>query len=471
MLSTDKPVYQPGQVIRMRGLALRRPDHRPVAGQTMVFSVTDPRGNVVFRQRGVTSAFGISAGDCALADELIEGPYQVECRLGEIVSRATVDVQRYVLPRLKVEIDTDQPFYAPGAVLRGNVRARYVHGEPVRRGTATVVLTADVIGPKPLGSWDLTLDEDGKAALECPLPDVLAGRPQEAGDARVAVAVTVRDPAGQTQSRTITRVVTANPIRIEVIPEAGTLVAGRPNTIHVLTTLPDGRPAQARVRIAGFDHELPTNELGVADFAFTPRGDGGEEWTVEATDAAGHTGRRTVKLECGQPGSEYLVRTDKAVYRGGEPLRVVALGGGREPVFLDLIKDGQTVLSESIAMDGGRGALEMTLPAELSGPIELCAYRYGPDGLPVHKSRIIYVQPASALKIQTTFDRAEYRPGDRAHLAIALCDAQGKPAPGAVSLAAVDEAVFAVREQRPGLERTFFALEQELLRPVYEIHD
>src|SRR5262249_6761492 len=135
MLSTDKPVYQPGQVIRMRGLALRRPDRKPVAGREIVFSVTDPRGNVVFRQRGVTSSFGISAADCALADELIEGPYQVECGLGDTVGRATIEVQKYVLPRMKVEIETDQPYYAPGGMLRGTVRARYVHGEPVRQGT------------------------------------------------------------------------------------------------------------------------------------------------------------------------------------------------------------------------------------------------------------------------------------------------------------------------------------------------
>lgn len=33
MLSTDKPLYQPGQTIHIRSLALRRPDLRPVAGQ------------------------------------------------------------------------------------------------------------------------------------------------------------------------------------------------------------------------------------------------------------------------------------------------------------------------------------------------------------------------------------------------------------------------------------------------------
>ncbi len=38
-----------------QGLALRQPDLKPVAGQEAVFSISDPKGNVVFRRRDVTS--------------------------------------------------------------------------------------------------------------------------------------------------------------------------------------------------------------------------------------------------------------------------------------------------------------------------------------------------------------------------------------------------------------------------------
>ena len=60
--------------------------------------------------------------------------------------------------------------------------------------------------------------------------------------------------------------------------------------------------------------------------------------------------------------------------------------------------------------------------------------------------------------------------GGKARLQFTLTDAQGKPAPGALSLAGVDEAVFSVMEQAPGLEKTFYTLEQELLKPVYAIY-
>ena len=134
MASTDKPVYQPGQVIHMRGLALRRPDLKPVAGQVMAFSLTDPRGNVVFRDGKPTSRFGIGSADCPLAGELIEGNYHVDCRVGETTSRATVEVKRYVLPRFKVALALDQPYYQPGQIIKGRVQADYVFGKPVAEG-------------------------------------------------------------------------------------------------------------------------------------------------------------------------------------------------------------------------------------------------------------------------------------------------------------------------------------------------
>jgi alpha-2-macroglobulin-like protein len=470
MTSTDKPVYQPGQVIHMRGLALRRPDLKPVAGQLMSFSVTDPRGNVIFREGNPSSRFGIGSADCPLAGELIEGNYHVECRLGATTGRTTVEVKRYVLPRFKVALTLDQPYYQPGQTIKGRVQADYVFGKPVADGAVTVDLEAADIAPKTLRTLSLRTDAKGAAAFELPLPATLVGREQDGGSARVAVTATVKDSAGQTQRRTETRVVAMHPIRIEVIPEAGKLVEKLPNTIHILTTTLDGHPVQARLIVSGLDHELRTSELGVASFEFTPK-EYATKWTIRAEDDRGRTGRREAVVTSGVVSGDYLVRTDKAVYDGGEPVRVLVLAGGVEPVFLDLIKDGQTVLGASIEIVRGRGERTIDLPPDLFGTVVLNAFRYGPEGLPVRESRVIHIRPARALSIRMTADRPEYRPGERAALSFALTDERGEPAPGAISLAAVDEAVFGVLDRRPGLEKTFFTLEQELLKPVYEIED
>src|SRR5262249_39387190 len=55
----------------------------------------------------------------------------------------------------------------------------------------------------------------------------------------------------------------------------------------------------------------------------------------------------------------------------------------------------------------------------------------------------------------------------QARIKLALTDPKGKPAPGAVSLAAVDEAVFSVLDQAPGREQAFYTIDNKLLEALY----
>jgi hypothetical protein len=138
MVSTDKPVYQPGQTIHIRALALQRPDLRPLAGNSVVFTVTDPKGNVIFKQTDLTSRFGITSADCPLAREVIEGDYRIRCTVGSTTSDVTVKVEKYVLPKFKVAVTLDKSFYAPGETVRGTLQADYFFGKPVADGTVEI---------------------------------------------------------------------------------------------------------------------------------------------------------------------------------------------------------------------------------------------------------------------------------------------------------------------------------------------
>src|ERR1043165_7204849 len=87
MLTSDRPVYQPGQTIQLRGLALRSLDLKPVAGETAVFTISDPAGNIIFKQKDVTSQFGISSTACPLAHEILHGLYTIQCQVGDTTSK------------------------------------------------------------------------------------------------------------------------------------------------------------------------------------------------------------------------------------------------------------------------------------------------------------------------------------------------------------------------------------------------
>jgi hypothetical protein len=195
-------------MIHVRSLALRKPNLKPVAGEQVVFTVADPKGNVLFKQKSVTSTYGLSSADCALDAEIPEGLYSVECKVGDTASKVSVDVKRYVLPKFRVEVQLDKPYYAPGEVLRGTIRLEYFFGKPL--ANAAIRIEARGVSGS-LGPVELNSDRDGKAGFELRLPaSAHATLDNPFGD-RLMLDVTATDTAGQEVKRTVSTTVTPSP--------------------------------------------------------------------------------------------------------------------------------------------------------------------------------------------------------------------------------------------------------------------
>ncbi len=486
MLSSDKPVYQPGQAIHLRALALRKPDLHPVAGEDAVFTIADAKGNVVFKQRCSTSQYGIAFVDCPLATEINEGAYAISCVVGDTESKQTVEVKKYVLPKFKIDVAGLEPYYRPGQKVTGTVRATYHFGKPVTGAEVKVALGINDLEPFPGSDLTVRTDDEGNAPFAFALPRRLAGL--EKGDARFVLDVFVADAAGQKGRKSVGKAVTAQPLRLDIVPEGGTLVQGVVNKVYVHASHADGLSTRARLTVAELGLDWSTTDGGVGVFDITPKA-AAVSLSVRAVDAKGNTARRDLRLACGTRSDDFLLRTDRAVYDGGQTVHIIALGGGTEPVFVDLIKDGQTVLTQTVPMANGRGDYHFDLPADLFGTLELNAYRFQASGVPMRaetrtprpwddggpglaarKTRVLLVRPASRVNVRAELDRKEYRPGEKAKLQLRLTDSDGRPKPGAISLSAVDEAVYSVQDQAPGMEGIFYHLDRELLRPVFAMN-
>ncbi len=468
ILTTDKPVYQPGEVIHLRSLSLRMPNRKPVAGQELVFTVTDPNGNMLFKRKAVTSRFGISSADFLLAHEIREGSYNVTCQLDEVSSSTAIRIEKYVLPKFKVQLELDRPYYEPGQIVRGSVRANYFFGKPVEGGDVELQVLAEDTEPYTLENKQLTLDTNGEGTFDFGVPRALAGSERHSGDTRLRFQVSVRDRAGQLEERTVGKLVTSRPLRVDVIPESGTLVQGVANRVYFVASYADGRPAQVRLTISGRAEELTANALGVTSLDVVPNSDV-VTWALRAVDDNGLVFTHQLELKCGQRANDFLVRTNKVVYEAGDTIQLVAIGGGRQPVFVDFIRDGQTIVTRTVEMNNGRGEAQLELSTDLFGHVDICSYRLSADGTPVRKTYPIVLRRADELSVETQLDRSEYRPGDRATLQVHVTDKAGLPAPGAVSLSAVDEAVFSVISPSP-TATAFSVVEQELLAPVYAVY-
>jgi hypothetical protein len=87
LLTTEKPIYQPGQTIHVRALALDRADHHAAKGR-LTFEMEDSRGNKVFKKTTETDTFGIASAEFILADEVNLGTYHLPALMGDSAAPA-----------------------------------------------------------------------------------------------------------------------------------------------------------------------------------------------------------------------------------------------------------------------------------------------------------------------------------------------------------------------------------------------
>ena len=137
LLTTDKPLYQPGQVIHMRALALTQPQLRPVTSRKLTLEVEDSKGNKVFKKGLELTKFGLAGADFQLASEINQGAYKIRALVDEEKTEKTVRVERYVLPKFKVKMDTDKKLLSARRDRAGTIHADYFFGKPVDRGKSS----------------------------------------------------------------------------------------------------------------------------------------------------------------------------------------------------------------------------------------------------------------------------------------------------------------------------------------------
>ena len=465
LLSTDKPIYQPGQTVHVRSLILSGRTEKPFAEEVVTFEISDPKGNKVFKETRKTSGFGIASADFVLASELNLGRYEIRALAGPTSTERTIEVKRYVLPKFKIQIATDKSYYLPGETVSGSVTANYFFGKPV--GDATVKLTATTFHEKPLvlNEHQGRTDAAGKYSFQLVLPDFFVGMPQKNEQAFLDLTAEVRDTAGHVEEKVLSLSVAQNELEVTAIPEAGALIPGVENILYVLTAYPDGRPVACKVFLNGTSHQ--SDAQGVCEVKLVPT-DVNQSFEIQALDQAGKKRRLTYRSNRTTPA--FLLRSDKAVYQAGQTARISVFSPDKNnTVFIDVIKDGQTVLTKSISLNNHKAEYALGLPVSLVGALKLNAYVITESGEDRGCSRIIYVNPALGLQITARLSQAVYRPGEIAKLDFSVTDAEGNPAPAALGIVAVDESVFALHENRPGLLKQFLDVEGQLLKPRYQI--
>ena len=94
-----------------------------------------------------------------------------------------------------------------------------------------------------------------------------------------------------------------------------------------------------------------------------------------------------MQLQARNGADQILLRTERAVYRAGDRIELKIFSTKqRGTAYVDVVKEGQTVLTRDLDIVNGQAELALTATPELAGTLDFNAYLFGRDARPVARS-------------------------------------------------------------------------------------
>lgn len=480
LITTDKPLYQPGQVMHLRALIFT-PSRRALANKDILFKVDDPEGTAVHRSVVRSSRFGIASTDWSIPENVRLGDYRIHALVdggneeGAESSETIYDVRisRYELPNFSVAAQPDREYYLPGQNAEVRVRADYLFGRQVKRGHVRVVRESDREWNYREQKWDV--DEGEEVEGETDPNGVFVARldlsenHEELTNSEyrryedITYAAYFTDPTtNRTEQRRFDLRVTKEPIHVYLITESY-----RNRSLqfrfYVSTAYADGTPARCKVDVtvsqSARDTErkktgiiktplvtLRTNQYGVAKAGGIRIPSAFDEveqidLTVSATDPNGRKGEKTEDIYLDET---YMssIETGKTLYRAGEPVTAsITSSNLDETLLVDLLRDSNVIRSERVQLRNGRASVTFKYAPEFKDRLTISAYPISQRGnRTIDTATILYPQD-NELKVNARTSQITYRPGDNAHVTLNVRAPQGRTAESALSVVVSDKAV------------------------------
>jgi len=481
-LSTDKPLYQPGQTLHMRLMAFGD-DKKALANQPVTIEIEDPEDTVQYGTDVRTSRFGIAAADWQIPENLRLGTYQIQAsfddhRYEHAKATAPVKISRYELPTFTVTAKPDHTYYLPGQNAALEIRADYLFGEPVRHGHVRVVRETDRKWNYREQRWDIKeaetyegdTDDQGRYVAHLDLTrdhDELGGEDYERFRDLQLAAYFTDSSTKRTEQRRFDIRITKEPIHVYVIEGNGLEVNGLPLDFYVSTDYADGTPAQCDVQVSWVARpskdgagshatwEQPLRRVHTSRYGLARVSglkvpgdpDSGDAYlSLRATDRKGAAGHHTEGLRYSDR-PDIRVATDKTLYRPEEPIEVTLASNQPDlTVFVEAIHDDRVLASQMLRVRGGRASLVFPPSDKFQDDVTIFAYGFGTASANDYRSAFggshtVLFPKKHDLQLDVRPAKSTYRPGDEATVDFRVAGPEGEPLQSALGLVVVDKAL------------------------------
>jgi hypothetical protein len=437
VLTTDKPLYQPGQTAHLRVMAFG-PDRRALADAQLEFIIESEDGDEHFRGKAKTSRFGVAAADWEIPSRLQLGEYRITAVVsGKLAAgddsdvdqgnaESRIRISRYELPTFTVRANPDRTYYLPGQDAAIEIKADYLFGKSVQHGKVRVVRQDNRHWDPKEQKWlaeetdavEGELGPDGKYTARFNLEKDFEGFDENdhASYRDLTLAAYVTDlSTNRTEQRRFRIRVSMEPIHLHLV-DTGAHRRSEPGLIYFVASYADGTPASVegtvhaslpnekseqepwqlpRAKIARFH----TNRFGVARVELPKivekylahrrernptyysgrRIEREDEWDeakllFEATDSKGLGGRNTALMILDE--TRFLrVKTDHSLYHPGE---AIAVGLETNPAVREVVLNvsvGSRMLQSTVVhISGGKAEQKLEFNPLMRGEVDISAY-------------------------------------------------------------------------------------------------
>lgn len=437
-LSTDKPLYKPGETMYVRGMVLHYATRKPLPKKMQLqaaFTVTGPKGDSV-ASGWVNSQDSVLGFQWKVPEEQAGGEYTMKVTYpgnGHAPGERKFDIRAYRAPRLKSQIKFLRDGYGPDDDVAATLSVERAEGGiPVG---AKVTVTARVDGNE-LFRGPATVDNKGNCVARFKLPKHI-----KRGEGTLAMVI---QDGGIVETASKTIPILLQTVDLTMYPEGGDLIAGLPNRVYYEAFTPAKKPAD----LAGIVVDEEGNEVakfksqheGRGRFSLTPTA--GKKYSLKITQPSGINS--TYPLSKVKSGA--VIRSVKNIYEAGEPVVIKAGTSDGKPFSVTLRhQEIEIAKLNFVDVNGGLAKAKFTPADSIAGV--LVATVWEESGKPLAE-RLIFRQPNDNVQITITPNATQYTPGGTARLDIVTTDANGKPISAVVGLTVTDDSVLEMIETR-----------------------
>jgi hypothetical protein len=438
-VSTDKPIYRPGERVWLRGVVLGALDHKPLQSDQPAYAqmqITGPRGEQLFATGGPMQD-SVAGFAWNVPADAAGGQYTAVISFpssGFPPAKRGFDVRAYRAPRLKGEIVFLRDGFGPGDTVRASLHVERAEGG--LPAGAKVSATAIVDGHSAY-TGETVVDSAGNCSVAFALPAQI-----DRGDGTLSLAVA---DGGVVEPIAKTIPILLKSVDLAIYPEGGDLVAALPCRVYLEARTTAHKPADLVGQVIDSHGnavvDVATEHEGRGRFILTPKA--GESYAIKLSQPSGIT--KTYPLPAAKANGVALLALDDITH-GREAIRlnIAATESGSYDVSLSK-RQTEVACTRVKLLPGLPAQVVLTPPAWADGV--LVATVKTADGTPVSE-RLIFRQSARSVHVKVTADQTTFTPADAVHVTISTTDDAGNAVSAVVGVTATDEAVLRMPEKR-----------------------